>query len=176
MRIVSGLLRGRQINPPSNFTARPTTDYAKESLFNILNNRVDFEEIKVLDLFSGTGSIAMEFASRGATIVYAVEMNRKYCQFIDKTVKGFGLANLKVLNTDAFRYLDKNQQAFDVVFADPPYDLEGLDLIPDRFFKGAGLTPDGWFILEHSSKSTFKSHPRFVELRTYGKVNFSFFQ
>ena len=176
MRIVSGQLKGRQINPPSFFSARPTTDYAKESLFNILNNRIDFEEIKVLDLFSGTGSISYEFASRGSKLIYSVESNRRYCQFIEKTCEGFGLSMIKVINTDVFRFLDKNKLPFDVVFADPPFDLEQIDQIPDLFFKGAGLTEDGWFILEHSAKSDFSKHPHFVEIRTYGKVNFSFFQ
>lgn len=176
MRIVSGLLKGRQINPPSYFSARPTTDYAKESLFNILNNRIDFEEVTVLDLFSGTGSIAYEFASRGAKMVYAVESNRRYCQFIDKTASNFNLKMLKVIHLDALRFLEKNKFPFDVVFADPPFDLANLSQIPDLFFKGAGLKEDGWFILEHSSSNNFAEHPRFVEIRTYGKVNFSFFQ
>lgn len=176
MRIVSGRLKGRQINPPSFFSARPTTDFAKESLFNILNNRIDFEELLVLDLFSGTGSISYEFASRGAKLVYAIESNRRYCQFIEKTSSGFGLTAIKVINTDVLRFIQKNKLLFDVVFADPPFDMEQIDQIPDLFFQGAGLREEGWFILEHSAKNDFSKHPRFVEIRSYGKVNFSFFQ
>lgn len=176
MRIVSGSLGGRLINPPAFFKARPTTDMAKESLFNVLNNRVDFENLNVLDLFSGTGSISYEFASRGAARVLSVELNPRYAAFIQHTADHFGIKSLHVMKADAFKFLEKSREKFDVVFADPPYDLPELAEIPNLFFATNRLNPDGWFILEHPGSYDFNKHPQFVELRRYGKVNFSFFQ
>ena len=149
---------------------------AKESLFNVLNNRVDFDGIRVLDLFSGTGSISFEFASRAAQRVVSVEQNSRYAHFIEQTAKNFGITSMHILRADVFRYLERYHEQFDVVFADPPYDLPNLGDIPDHFFASSHLLPDGWFILEHSGKIQFSSHPHFVELRKYGKVHFTFFQ
>lgn len=175
MRIISGSHKGRNITPPKNLPVRPTTDFAKESLFNILVNRVDFEDLKVLDLFSGTGGIAYEFASRGATDVTAVESNGKCCEFIRSTSRTLGLS-VKVLKMDAMSFLRNPVSSYDLIFADPFYDFGEMDAIPDLVFSTNVLNPDGILIVEHSVKTSFAVHPCFTEKRTYGNVNFSFFQ
>ncbi len=175
MRIVSGSLKGRRIQAPANLPVRPTTDFAKESLFNILNNRVDFEDIHVLDLFAGIGSISYEFASRGATSVLSVDNHAKCADFIKQTANRLLIENLHVVQADVFAYIAKTHQTFDVIFADPPYDLPTLDLLPSLIFNHNLLNPEGYFILEHSEKYDFSTFPQFFELRKYGKVHFSFF-
>ena len=175
MRIISGTHKGRHIYPPKTFRARPTTDFAKESLFNILNNHFNFEELEVLDLFSGTGSIAYEFASRGARLVTAVENNEIHYRFIRKTLEAFDFDRVKLIRGDAFLFLNRPYQSFDIIFADPPYDHEKLGLLPDLIFRTNILAEGGWFILEHSSRYTFGEHPRFLQLRKYGGVEFSIF-
>lgn len=175
MRIISGILRGKQIRPPGNFKARPTTDFAKESLFNILIHQYSLEELDVLDLFSGTGSISYEFASRGARSVIAIEMAPLHYKFIQETCRSMQLDQLTVLRTDAFRYLRKPIQSFDIIFADPPYDHPGLAELPDLVFSTDILNEQGVFILEHPGSHSFTAHSRFQQLRKYGGVNFSFF-
>ena len=134
MRIISGIFRGKQIQPPGNFKARPTTDFAKESLFNILLNKFDLKEVDVLDLFAGTGSITYEFASRGARSVVAVENNPDHYRFIRKTCDALDLQLVTVIRGDVFRYLKKPVQSFDIIFADPPYDHPLIELLPDSVF------------------------------------------
>jgi 16S rRNA (guanine966-N2)-methyltransferase len=176
LRIISGKYRGRRINPPSNFTARPTTDYARESLFNILTNRIDFEAVNVLDLFSGTGSISFEFASRGAHTVHLVEKDPKHISFIRKMVDEMKFENIKPIHIDVKAYLKTCRLKYDIVFADPPYDLPWLETLPD-LVTGAGIiNDDGFFILEHPKDLSFTSHKLFFEHRNYGSVNFSFFR
>ncbi|MFZ5941521.1 MAG: RsmD family RNA methyltransferase [Bacteroidota bacterium] len=175
MRIISGTYRGRQIYPPRNFKARPTTDFAKESLFNILNNHFDFEGMDILDLFSGTGSISYEFASRGARSVFAVESSSDHFRFIRQTAGQLGFDQLKVIRGDVFSFIRRPFQSFDLIFADPPYDLPGISTLPDEIFKTNILLPGGWFILEHGSRMSFTAHPRFYQHRAYGSVNFSIF-
>lgn len=175
MRIVSGKYKGRIINPPKNFRARPTTDFAKENLFNILNNHLDFSALSVLDLFSGTGSIAYEFASRGSQYVVSIEKNFKHQAFIKKTIDDFGFTQIKTIKTDAFRYIKTCNEQFDLVFADPPYDLKELESIPDFIFEQEILKENGWLILEHGDKTDFSKHENFKEQRKYGGVNFSIF-
>ncbi|MBK3518450.1 RsmD family RNA methyltransferase [Carboxylicivirga marina] len=176
MRIISGTLKGRRFSPPKSFSARPTTDIARESLFNVLNNRVDFDELSVLDLFGGTGSISYEFASRGCTNVTTVELNYKHFSFIKSMIKEFGLDDdIQVIKADAFKYIKKCNLQYDLVFADPPFDLKDFESIPDRFFENTLLKTDGTFILEHSDKMSFEQHSRFTEVKKYGKVHFSFF-
>ncbi|MCU4165022.1 RsmD family RNA methyltransferase [Carboxylicivirga caseinilyticus] len=176
MRIISGFLKGRRFSPPKSFKARPTTDIARESLFNILVNRVNFEELKVLDLFAGTGSISYEFASRGCEDITTIELNYNHYIFIKKTIQELEIDQfIRILKADAFKYLQKTSEKFDLVFADPPFDLKNFDTIPDHFFKQHLLKEDGIFILEHSDKKTFESHPYFKEVKKYGKVHFSFF-
>lgn len=175
MRIVSGKYKGRHFYPPANITARPTTDFAKESLFNVLNNRIDFEDITVLDLFAGTGSIGLECISRGARSVIAVEMAATQLNFIRKICGELHIGNLMTVRGDVFKYIASCGLHFDFVFADPPYQLPELSLVPDRVFEHGLLKPDGIFVLEHSDKQQFTGHPHFLEHRRYGSVNFSLF-
>ncbi|MBE6341503.1 MAG: methyltransferase domain-containing protein [Bacteroidales bacterium] len=176
MRIVSGDLRGRRFTPPENFSARPTTDFAKENLFNVLANFIDFEEIKVLDIFSGTGSISYEFASRGCRDITSVEKNFKHRQFIAKTIKEFGIEKqVRSIKGDAFRFVQTTEAKYDLIFADPPFDLD-VSSLPDIIFERNLLTENGLFILEHSGEGKHNNHPNFSQTRCYGKVNFTFFK
>ena len=174
MRIISGTNKGRKIIPPKDLKARPTTDFAKESLFNILNNKIDFENILALDVFSGTGSISYEFASRGAKLVIAIEINSRHVAFIRNESKKLNL-NIKVVQANAFYYLKKTKLNFDIIFCDPPYDIAGIEQIPDIIYKNEVLLPNGILILEHSKKYNFSEHAYFNEVRQYGSVHFSFF-
>lgn len=176
MRIVSGKYKGRAINPPRNLRARPTTDFAKENLFNVLGNLVDFEECDVLDLFAGTGSISYEFASRGARSVTSVEINPVHWNFIRQTARQLGIENLYPVKANAFLYLKSCGKQFDIVFSDAPYDLEGSGQIVDLVLEGGLLRPGGIFIFEHSKKMDFSSYNKFWQLRSYGSVQFSFFK
>lgn len=176
MRIISGSLKGRHINPPKNFRARPTTDFAKESIFNIIANHFDFEGLRVLDLFSGTGSISYEFISRGASLVDSVEKDYHHWLFIRNTAKLLNLQGLNSIRVDAFTYLNACANEYDIVFADPPYDLQGIGALPELILTKNLLTDGGWFIFEHSDKYDFTDNHYFLERRVYGSVNFSIFQ
>ncbi len=176
MRIIGGKYRGRRIVPPPGFKARPTTDFARESLFNILNNRVDFKEISVLDLFSGTGSISYEFASRGAKEVHLVEMDMKHILGIRRIIKDLGINNIKTIHIDVRAYLKTCSVRYDVIFADPPYKLSWLNEIPDIVVSSGIVKEGGFLILEHPRDMSFSSHKLFFEHRNYGGVNFSFFR
>jgi 16S rRNA (guanine(966)-N(2))-methyltransferase RsmD len=176
VRIISGKYRGKRINPPAGFHARPTTDYARESLFNILNNRIDFEAVEVLDLFSGTGSISYEFASRGAQTVHLVEKDARSVSFIRKMVDEMKLANVRPLHVDVKAYLRACHYKYDIVFADPPYELPWLSELPDIVMNSSVLKDDGVFILEHPKNYHFAGRKYFFEHRDYGSVNFSFFR
>lgn len=176
MRIVSGSHRSRRITPPNGLPVRPTTDLAKESLFNILNNRIDFEEISVLDLFAGTGNISYEFASRGAREIMAVELNPKCVAFIEKTAEVLEFKILSVVRTNVFTFLPVMKRQFDLIFADPPFESEDIDKLPDLIFNNKLLADDGWLVIEHPRNVKFQNHPNFTEHRQYGKVNFSFFR
>lgn len=175
MRIISGTYKGRRLQPPTDIKARPTTDFAKESLFNVLNNYIDFEAIEVLDLFSGTGSIALEFVSRGCKQATVIELEQKHCNFIHQSCKILNINNLTVIRTDVFRFIHQNNKQYDIIFADPPYTLKELPLLPELIMNSSLLKPDGLFILEHSAKNDFSEQPFFSEHRKYGNVNFSFF-
>lgn len=176
MRIIGGRLRGKTIMPPSGYKARPTTDFAKEGLFNVLDNEYEFEDLKVLDLFGGTGAIAFEFASRGAARVYSVEMARENASFIISEAKRLGLDNVVMVRDNVFDFLPLCREKFDIIFADPPYSLDGLETIPDKVFEADILYPERYFILEHPGTYSFKDHPRFKKEKVYGKVHFSFFE
>jgi 16S rRNA (guanine(966)-N(2))-methyltransferase RsmD len=177
MRVVSGSLKGRRFSPPKSFKARPTTDIAKESLFNILSNRFCFDDLRILDLFSGTGSLSYEFASRGCENITSVELNYRHYSFIKNTIKDFELASqIKAIKADVFKFVKKCDEQFDLIFADPPFDLANFDSVADAVLENNILTSDGIFILEHSDKKSFESHPRFIEIKKYGKVHFSFFK
>jgi 16S rRNA (guanine966-N2)-methyltransferase len=176
MRIISGKYRSRQIHPPTNLPVRPTTDFAKESLFNILNNLIDFEDLRVLDLFAGTGNISYEFFSRGAKEVTAVEMDRKCVSFIEKTSQMLNAECLNAIQMDVFQYFKHAFGKYDVIFADPPYIMEQIEELPDLVFRTDLLADEGIFILEHSKRYHFADHPFFDQHRKYGNVNFSFFR
>ncbi len=176
MRIISGIHKGRRFFPPKNITARPTTDFAKESLFNLLNNRMDFDDIDVLDLFAGTGGISVEFVSRGARQVVAVEMAQRQADFIRKLTSELKADNVVLIRGDVFKYVASTRTQFDFIYADPPYDLPKLASVPDLVFQNGLLKPGGMMVVEHSTKTKFDEHPHFVEHRNYGSVNFSFFE
>lgn len=167
------------LHPPKNLPVRPTTDFAKESLFNILNNYLDFDGLKVLDLFSGTGNITFEFVSRGSNNITAVDASFACCEFIKKTIAALQMKDqVRVVKSDVFTFLNKNLNTYDLIFADPPYDME-----PDKFqalaenvFSKNMLKAGGWLIIEHGERISFTEHPFFVEHRKYGNVNFSFFR
>ncbi len=176
MRIIGGRLRGKTIMPPQGYKARPTTDFAKEGLFNILNNEYEMEGLQVLDLFGGTGAISYEFASRGASMVYCVEMLPANAGFIKTTAAKFEMKNLTVVRHNVFEFLEICREKFDLVFADPPYALEDLAALPDKVFSQDILHPGAYFILEHPEEYNFENHPKFVKEKKYGNVHFSFFE
>lgn len=176
MRIISGTHRGRIIEPPKNLRARPTTDFAKENLFNVLSNMVDFESIDVLDLFAGTGSISYEFASRGATSVTSIEINRVHYNFIRQTAVKFGFEHIYAVNANVFLYLKSCRKQFDIIFSDAPYDLNDAETVIEMVFNGNLLREDGLLIFEHSKEHDFSSREHFWQSRSYGSVQFSFFK
>lgn len=176
MRIISGTHKGRRITPDKSFKARPTTDFAKENLFNVLNNIIDFEDLEVLDLFGGTGGISYEFASRGARRVLCVELNYRHASFIKKSIEELKLDQIELIRADIFKFLKRYTKKFDMVFADPPYDLPTIDKVPEAIFTSKCLKDDAIVIVEHSSKTDYSSNPHFTEKRSYGSVNFSFFK
>ncbi len=176
MRVIRGSHRGRIIHPPNNLPVRPTTDLAKESLFNILENHFFLQDLSVLDLFAGTGSISYEFASRGSKLVVAVDTNLRCIRFITDTSRQLEFITLRTMRVNAFSYLKQTSQKFDIIFADPPYDLEGTELIPGMVFERELLAEEGWLVMEHSREKDFRDQPRFFDQRKYGKVNFSFFK
>ena len=149
---------------------------AKEGLFNILNNIIDFEELIVLDLFAGTGNITLEFASRGDASVTSVDLNFKCVDFIKKSAREIGLKNIKTVRFEVFRFLKSSPKSYDLIFADPPYDLEGIDLLPDLVFENEWLNKNAWLIIEHPKGVDFTRHKYFSQKRNYGKVNFTFFE
>ena len=176
MRIIGGKYRGKSIVPRQGYKARPTTDFAKEGLFNILNNEYEMEGLKVLDLFGGTGGISFEFASRGASMVYCVEMVPLHANFIKSQAAKFGMTNLTAVRHNVFEFLEICREKFDIIFADPPYALEDLATIPDKVFAKDIMHPGAYFILEHPEEYNFESHPYFKKERKYGNVHFSFFE
>lgn len=175
MRIISGSHRGRQIFPDKSFNARPTTDFAKENLFNVLTNYIGIDEARALDLFSGTGSISYEFASRGAVEVMSIESNYKHYAFIKRVAQELGFRQMKVYKNDAFAACQRLKgQKFDIIFADPPYNLERIPELPAAIFDNDLLADGGIAVIEHPGTVDFSAHPRFREHRQYGSVNFSF--
>jgi len=175
MRIVGGKYRGRIFDPGKKFKARPTTDMAKESLFNVLQNSIDFENIRALDLFAGTGSISYEFVSRGCTDVTAVEINVNHIQFIKEVIEKLGEKHIRLVKSNVFVFAAHIKEQFDLIFADPPYDHPKFAEVADLIFRNNLLKPEGLFILEHSGQFDYSSHPNFKELRRYGSVHFSMF-
>ena len=176
MRIITGIYKGRRFDIPHTFKARPTTDFAKENIFNELNSYIDFEGATALDLFAGTGSISLELLSRGCQQVVSIEKDRDHHAFIRQCIQKLGADNSVVIRGDVFRYIKSCSQQFDFIFADPPYQLTELAQIPDLIFEKDLLKEEGIFVLEHGAQNDFSNHPHFVEHRKYGSVNFSIFQ
>ncbi|MFO7869665.1 MAG: RsmD family RNA methyltransferase [Bacteroidales bacterium] len=175
MRIVSGLYRGRILQAPQSFKLRPTTDKAKESLFNILNNEYDFDNIRILDLFAGIGSISFESASRGCEYVVSVEKNSKHARFIHIQKENLKIDTIHVVCQDVRLYLQMCDESYDVIFADPPYELPWIDDLPGLIFQSSVVSHESVVIIEHSSQTSFEKHPQFSHTRRYGKVHFSWF-
>jgi 16S rRNA (guanine(966)-N(2))-methyltransferase RsmD len=176
MRIISGTLGGRRIHPPTNMPhTRPTTDIAKEGLFNILQNRIDFDGIKILDLFGGTGCISYELASRGATDLTIVEKDNAMFAFIKKNITDFKIENAKLLKMDVFSYLNTCNEQFDFIFAGPPYALGPIDEIPKIIVEKNLIAEDGFFVLEHTPRNNYEKFKGFSFVRNYGTTLFSFF-
>ena len=176
MRIITGQFKGRHFDIPRTFKARPTTDFAKENIFNVLNGYIDFDGITALDLFAGTGSISLELVSRGCKEVVSVEKDRDHARFIAECMKKINAENDILIRGDVFRFLKSCHQKFDLIFADPPYALPELDTFPDLVFEHDLLAADGVFVFEHGKYNDFSAHPRFKEHRSYGSVNFSIFR
>ncbi|MCD6354480.1 MAG: RsmD family RNA methyltransferase [Prolixibacteraceae bacterium] len=176
MRIVGGKYKGRIFRPSKKFNSRPTTDIAKEGLFNILENRYIFQGKAVLDIFSGTGSIGYEFMSRGCSSITFVENNYNHFQFINEVVRSLNIENTRVIKGDVFKFIKKSRGDFDFIFADPPFNLPRFAEVPEAVLSSDLLSGNGLFILEHPKNYNFSGHINFKELRKYGKVNFSFFE
>jgi len=175
MRIIRGKYGRRRFDVPNNITARPTTDFARENIFNVIENRIDLDGATALDLFAGTGAVSFEFLSRGCASVTAVEKAATQYNFIRKVATILGDSNLRTVRGDALKFLDTAMRPYDIVFADPPYDLPGFGAIPGRILDSKVVGPGTMFIMEHSRNYDFSSLPWFVEHRAYGSVNFSIF-
>lgn len=176
MRIITGIYKGRHFDIPRSFKARPTTDFAKENIFNVLNGYIDLDGATALDLFAGTGSISLELLSRGCAQVISVEADRDHAAFIRQCMQKLGTHANVLIRGDVFRFVKSCRQQFDFIFADPPYALEQLAQIPALVLDGGLLKADGVLVLEHGKGYYFSDHPRFVEHRAYGSVNFSIFR
>ncbi|MEZ3560046.1 MAG: RsmD family RNA methyltransferase [Duncaniella dubosii] len=176
MRIIRGKYGRRRFSVPTNITARPTTDFTRDNIFNVIENLVDLEDLKCLDLFAGTGAVSFELLSRGAASVTSVEKSATQARFIEKVKQELNDRNLHLLRTDALRYIRDSSTSFDFVFADPPYDLDGFGDIPQMVLESRLLHPGSIFIIEHSKKYDFSSLPHFIDHRAYGSVNFSIFK
>ncbi len=176
MRIIGGVLRGLRLNPPKNLPVRPTTDLAKEALFNILQNQIEFDNITVLDLFAGTGNISFEFASRGAKQVISVDRSIHCLNYIKDTARQHQLTQIKTFKADIFKYLELETEQYDLIFADPPYDMNHIPEIPKIIFEKNLISPDGVLIVEHQSMQNLSNHPTFVEQRKYGHSSLAFFK
>ena len=176
MRIITGIYKGRHFDIPRSFKARPTTDFAKENIFNVLTQYVDFDGVEALDLFSGTGSISLELVSRGCQTVVSVEMDRDHHRFIQECLKKLNTKACIPIRGDVFRFVKSCRQQFDFIFADPPYALKELPQIPDLVLQKGILKEDGIFVFEHGKDHDFSEHPNFIEHRQYGSVNFTLFR
>ena len=176
MRIITGKYKGRHFEIPRSFKARPTTDFAKENIFNVLTQYIDFDGAEALDLFSGTGSITLELVSRGCSRVVSVELDRDHHRFIQQCLQKLGESSVTALRGDVFRFIKSCKQQYDFIFADPPYALKELPTIPSLIFEKGLLKEDGVFVFEHGKDNDFSDDPHFVEHRSYGSVNFSIFR
>jgi 16S rRNA (guanine966-N2)-methyltransferase len=176
MRIISGIYGGRKIVPPANMPhTRPTTDIAREGLFNVLQNNLDFETLKTLDLFGGTGCISYELASRGVPDLSIVEKDTAMYEFIKKTSKDLGIPNFKLVKSEVFKFMDTCAEKFDFIFAGPPYALGNIDDLPRKVFEKELLNPKGWFVLEHTPRNDYRKFDHYKTERKYGTTIFSIF-
>lgn len=176
MRVITGKYKGRHFDVPRTFKARPTTDFAKENLFNVLMGYIDFEGASALDLFAGTGSITLELLSRGCSRVVSVEKDPLHYRFITSFLEKLGDEAAVPVKGDVFKFLASIHEQFDFIFADPPYTLPNIADLPDLVLERDLLSPEGVFVLEHGKANDFKDHPHLIDHRSYGSVNFSFFQ
>lgn len=176
MRIIAGEMGGRRINPPAKMPyTRPTTDIAKEGLFNIIQNNLEIENLKTLDLFGGTGSISYELASRGAKDLTIVEKDTQMYEFIKKTIESLHIENMTAVKMDVFRFMEQSALQYDFIFAGPPYALQNIDDLPKIIFEKKMLNPGGWFILEHTPRNNYAKFPFYKTERNYGTTIFSIF-
>ncbi len=175
MRIIRGTHKGRVIKVPKNFKARPTTDFAKENIFNVIENNFYLDEINVLDLFSGSGGISFEFSSRGSCGIDLVEKDMVHYSYIKKTIDNLDLKNISTIKGDAFKYLEKSIKTYDIIFADPPYEMKGIEKIPELVFERKLLKEEGWLILEHSKNTKLSYTQNLIDHRAYGSVNFAIY-
>jgi len=176
MRIISGTHGGRKISPPANMPhTRPTTDIAKEGLFNVLQNNLKFEQLKTLDLYGGTGCISYELASRGVPDLTIVEKDNQMYDFIKKTSNELGLENFKLIKSDVFKFIESCREQYDFIFAGPPYALGTIDDLPLQILEKKLLKPGGWFVLEHTPRNDYKKFEHYKAERNYGTTIFSIF-
>lgn len=176
MRIISGIHKGRRFFPPKNLPVRPTTDFAKEGLFNILRNQKDIEETSVLDLCAGTGNMTFEFASRGAKSVIAVDQHFGCVRYIKQLSAELQLKQIRAVKSELFKFIKAVTGSYDFIFADPPYGMENVTSLPDLILKKKILSVDGLLIVEHGKDVQFTDHPNFYSTRRFGNVNFTFFE
>ncbi len=175
MRIVGGRFKGRKLHPPKESLARPTTDFAKEGLFNVLQHSVALEGVRVLDLFAGTGNISLEFLSRGAAEVISVDQDRKLFDFMQRTSRELNETGWRMVKSDVFSFLNNHRGKYDIVFADPPFHMDGLERVPALVLQTGLLVPDGLLIVEHQEKVDLSKVPGYLRTRSYGSIEFSFF-
>lgn len=176
MRIIRGIYGRRRFSVPTNITARPTTDFARENIFNVIENLIDIENIRALDLFAGTGAITFELLSRGAKSVTCVEKAKTQQSFIQKVADTLGVKNLRLIRGDVFRFISTATSAYNLIFADPPYNLPDFDTIPELVLNSNLVEQDTIFIIEHSKNYDFSNLPYYYEHRAYGSVNFTIFK
>ena len=176
MRIISGKYRGKIITAPADLSVRPTTDFAKTGLFNIINSNYNLSALSVLDLFAGSGSISYEFVSRGCKNLIAIDKNPKCVYFIQQTFEKLNIVQAHATKNDALQYLEKTNQTFDIIFADPPFDLEVIADLHKLIFDKNLLNKKGMFVFEHESSKDYSTLESFEEIRKYGNVSFSFFK
>jgi 16S rRNA (guanine(966)-N(2))-methyltransferase RsmD len=176
MRIISGKNKGRKIQAPGNLPVRPTTDMAKESLFNIISNHFELEEVAALDLFTGTGNISYELVSRGCSRVTAVDNDARCIKFVKQVINKLDYHEIIPIQSDYSTYLKRCNNKWDLIFADPPYHMEGLEQVPELIWEYDLLKPGGWLVIEHDKHHDFPDQQGFFDHRKYGKVNFSFFR
>ncbi|MFL5765707.1 MAG: RsmD family RNA methyltransferase [Bacteroidia bacterium] len=176
MRIISGMHKGRVIHAPKNLPVRPTTDFAKESIFNILNNHFEFDGLRVMDLFCGTGNMTYEFASRGCGDIISVDSSFHCCEFVKKTSAAFKMDQVKVIKSDVFAFLKRPSAPAHIIFCDPPYEMEHFEQLPELVFFNDLLKPQGWLVVEHGPNTDLSKLAHFKEHRKYGNVNFSIFE